>query len=344
MLQVLYIVNRLTDKQAKSIALVLEENHGYADVSLELFNAYYKQDQIKIEEIKSSLDHHTFKIFERIIYRTCLEYFELKDTHYQELILTSMFYLLHGSGETDRIRREEKLANLFNQLKFYGIEEVSSPLLEQLVDLNQNTPLKTVYKHLLNRYKKANQTTYQLIDLLEQLNGSFNETKSKELIRRQIKTYKQIRRLANQDASPINKSIFQISLLSMCIEAGQRQLINSQNETVEELLKSCQHSIKKLPFGFIKFFLKNILTYLKIRELTLQGEKRLALKELQSIKHKIIDAYNFNLNSSHFNTLERTILQPKSKKKQNYLTLIKNPLEGIHYENPNVSGNRLSYS
>lgn len=344
MLQVSYIVNRLTDKQAKSIALVLEENHGYADVSLELFNAYYKQDQSKIEEIKSSLDYHTFKIFERIIYRTCLEYFKLKDTHYQELILTSMFYLLYGSGKKDRIKREDRLTNIFNQLKFYGIEEVSVPLLEQLVSLNQNTPLKTVYQHLLKKYQKINQISYNLIDLLEALNASFNERKSEELIRKQIKIYKQIRRLANNHASPINKCIFQLSLLSMSIEAGQRQLINSQKETLEELINGCQDSIKKLPFGFIKFYLNNILSYLEIKELSLGGEKNLALRKLRSINHKAIKAYNFNLNISHFKTLEQELLEPKSKKRQNYLTLIKKPLEATRYENPSVSGNRLSYS
>lgn len=334
----------MTDKQAESIALVLKENHSYADVSLTLFNAYYKEDQLKIEEIKSSLNDQTFKIFERIIYRTCLEYFNLKDTHYQELILTTMFYLLYGSGEKDRAKRDDRLTNIFNQLKFYGIEEVSVSLLEQLVGLNQNTPLKTVYQHLVKKYKKLNQISYRLIDLLEELNASFNERKSEELIRKQIKIYKQIRRLANDHASPINRCIFQLSLLNMCIEADQRQLINSQKETLEELLKSCKDSIKKLPFGFIKFYLNNILSYLEIKELTLSGEKKLALRKLRSINHTAIEAYNFNLNSSHFKTVEQELLKPKSKKRQNYLTLIKKPLEVTRYENPSVSGNRLSYS
>ena len=255
-----------------------------------------------------------------------------------------MFYMLHGNAEADYKKREEKLADLFNQLKFYGIEEVSTPLLKELVRLNKNSPLKTVYKHLFKKYQKINHVSSLLVELLEELNGTLNESKNEELKKRQIRIFKQIRKLAGENASPVNESFCLISLLILSLEAGQTQLLYAKEESLADLLNNCQTKVNSLPFGFTKHYLNNILTYLKIKGLIREGENKLALQTLNSMSTSAIEAYNFNLDSSHFYALKDELQKPKYIKRQNYFNLIKTPFIDIHFENRGVSGDRLSYS
>ena len=151
----------------------------------------------------------------------------------------------------------------------------------------------------------------------------------------------------NHGYADISLDIFEayrVSLLTLCIEADQKQLLNAHEESVSQLIESCHKRLKSLPFGFTKLFLNNILLYLKIKKCERAGENKLALKKLQALNTSAIEAYNFNLCSSHFKSLEKKLQKPKDKKRQNYLTLIKNPLNEVHFENRSVSGNRLSYS
>ncbi|MEQ8908569.1 MAG: hypothetical protein RIC95_05225 [Vicingaceae bacterium] len=293
------IVQSLSVAHADCVKSLLAEDHAYSDISLEIFKAYRANctaDEIR-EEL--GLNLKAFKVFERIIYRNLLSFYQIEDKSVKDILLTTVFYAVYGGAAKNQKEKSEELEGLFHQLKQHKIEQVSPCLLEELLSIHKSTPLEAVYKHLHTKYKNQEKNNHRIFSQFEKLNQILaNNHKTKSNFEKTIiRQYKVIRVLAEENSNPTSQAILEISKLMLVVICSQTQLLLEKSESIDGLFGRLRQLIEKQPFGFSKFYLENIYAQLEIIYLYKEDKAKQASEVLSSVNQTQLEAFNFNFPS-----------------------------------------------
>tara|TARA_B100001109_G_C18862085_1_gene474582 strand:- start:986 stop:2011 length:1026 start_codon:yes stop_codon:yes gene_type:complete len=341
MLNIEEIVKTLKEDQAQSIANSLGQNCSYSDVSLEIFKCYREGKSATETANELELDFNAFVIFERIIYRCILNYYGEVDKDYKDLLLTSVFYAVYGSQQKEKREKIQELEDLFHKMKQYQIEEASDFLLAEIYELQKGSPLEAVYAHLKQKYSNQASENTKLIEAFKALNSKLSSS-TKTSTKTLIANYRLIRNLVNDNPNRISRAILQLARLSLVIVADQVQLLKEDNINKEELLSTCKSSVNEIYFGFLRFYLKNILEQIEVIFLLQNDKLKYGSRKLQEISSERLEAYNLAFDSC---ILERFNKKAKENKLNiPYFNLLPTKFNPIHLESIYFGENRFSCS
>jgi hypothetical protein len=315
MLSVIEIVQQLNKSQAKQLCLMLAKDNAYAELTLPIFNAYRNGENELSTQRSSNLNYNSFKIIERLIYRTILSFYDVEDISVKDLIQTTLFYAIYGSTQKSKNQKKIELEDLFHQLKRFQIDQQAAPLLKELTTYYKDTQLESVYNYMYGYYTKVEATNQRVIKLYVQFNQKltdYQDEGNQSVLKELIVIYKQIRTLFIKNENPTAASFYYLCKLSLAILSDQKQILRDGSWEVEDLLSQSKHLIQELPFGMMRFYLQNIVTMIDVTHLYKNGLKQEASMLYNNItRSKLTQAYNFafpnNYLSIHTAVAHKTI-------------------------------------
>jgi len=298
MLSVIQIVKHLNQAHANELRLILKEDSVYSELTLPIFDAYRNGESELQAQRSSNLKPNSFKIIERLIYRSILSLYNYEDIHVKDLVQTNLFYCIYGSTHKSNSQKREELESVFHQLKRFQIDQQAAQIVKQLAHLYTGTQLESVYKYMFNYYSKIESANNKIIELFttfnEKLNAYISNDRDKDL-KECILIYKQIRTICRKYDNKTAQSICVSCKLSLAVLANQSQILLDGAWKVEDLLKVSRNLVEALPFSMMRFYMENINTTLEITQLYKNGQVESA-KNLFFVfnKGKKINAFNFN--------------------------------------------------
>lgn len=314
------IVSHLEAKAATEVRALLERDHTYSEISLEIFDNYRNQNSLEQVMDAHKLDEKSLKIFERVIYLSILAYYELEDNSMKDVLCTTVFYALNGNCEKEKNERIKELEGYFHSMKRYEIEEEASPLLSELYQLNQGGQLETVYRHLYLKYKELDSLISTSLQLFENINEGIAQylvTANYTYITDIIRDYKIMRRLSYSNSESKNLScLMNLAKLNLVVITGQDQLLKESKESIEDLLFITKNQIDSLSFGLKRFYLQNIyaqvaaLYNIQINEL----EEATKIMDKTTLKGMEV-AYNFKFAKCIFKDIRNRVVEHKFQKR-----------------------------
>ena len=310
MLAVIQIVQQLNEAHTAKVRLLLESDSAYAELTLPIFDSYRKGENEKTAQEKSNLKFNSFKIIERLIYRSILSFYQVEDLSVKDIMQTSLFYALYGSTQKTKVEKKEELEEIFHQLKRFHIEQQAAKLVKELQSLHINTPLESVYAYMSNYYSAIDRANQEIIQQFIQFNtilGEYIEEPKNNLLKELIGKYKLIRKITTNHSNQTALSFCYTAKLSLTLLAGQSQILLDGGWTTSTLMAETKNCTNNLPFGMLRFYLKNILTHLEYKWLV-SNDKINEANEVFSISStkSLIEAYNFNFpNNIHEKTLAK---------------------------------------
>lgn len=252
-------------------------------------------------ECISDLDipYTSFKVFERIIERAILDFYEIKDASIRDMIFSSIFYAVYGNAKKSTADKAKELEDLFHTLKQFNLSEESYLVTSKLLELHEGTQLEPVYKYLSDKYAVVSykkQLSFQYLTEFNQLlTDIYNKASKKSGKKEIIACYKEIRSLYLTNENNTSKAIFHLVKFECVSLLGQKQLLKDGNNSVQSLIKNLSNEIDAMAFGIERFYLKNIYTHLYADYLCSIGKTESALDYLNRQNSKgIIKGYNFN--------------------------------------------------
>jgi hypothetical protein len=186
-------------------------------------------------------------------------------------------------------------------MKRYGVEQQSADLLGQLHQLNLDSPLEAVYSHLHNKYVEIEKANREILNIFTDLNSMFaglesNITETRDL----VYLYKQIRALHLNHKNHTSQVVLNTTKASLVLLANQKQLLKDGSHNLGQLLSDCKNGVEGLPFGFMRFYLKNIVDQLRIMFKYQQNQ----IEEAKSIYTNCKSKNFYNANNLNFPSKE----------------------------------------
>lgn len=329
------IVKQLKEQAALDIRALLEKDLTYAEISLQIFDAYRSEaDSIDVRE-DLRLDEKSFKIFERIIYLTIIRYFGLEDHSMKDVLATTVFYALNGNSKKENAERIKELEDFFHAMKRYEIEEEASSLLSELYLLSQGSQLETVYRHLYLKYKELDSLISASLQILVGLHNKVEKYlyhADQTLVRDMIQDFKLLRTLSDNNPESKNlKCIATLAKIQLVVLVSQDQLLKEGNLKIETLLFNCKNQIDGLAFGLKRFYLQNILAQVQCYHLIQHDCLEEALEISEQLSNKaMFGAYNFQFPTVVYKDIRNAVVAYKFHARQDKLrpsTLIQNRLD-----------------
>ena len=259
----------------------LQQQVSYNSSSLLVFNCLMlgqKKNEI-IEECM--LNEKNYPKYERPIYNCILDLFELKASNAKDNILTEVHYAIYEQSYESNTAKVKALENLFHQMKRYGIEQESAPLLKEMRDLSIGSPLYAVYHHLYNKYTdiaECNEEIFKSFAVLNTKLYAFIDDDNSEISTKDlVKEYKTIRTLHHSAENKTSETVLNFAMLLLATYAGQKQLLLDNKIELKDLFTLCRSQINDLPFGIERFYLNNIFHQttkyaIDVLELSLESE------------------------------------------------------------------------
>lgn len=338
MLAVIEIVQQLNEAHAAKVRLLLESDSAYAELTLPIFDSYRIGENEKTTQEKSNLKYNSFKIIERLVYRSILSFYQVEDMSVKDIMQTNLFYALYGSTQKSKAEKRFELEGIFHQLKRFKIEQQAAPLVKELKKLHVNSPLEAVYDYMTKYYMNIEQVNTQIVQHYIQFNtllGIYIDEKNPKFLKELIKKYKLIRKLTSKHANQTALSFCYISKLSLSTLADQSQILLDGGWTISTLLSETKECIKNLPFGMLRFYLKNILAHIEYKQLVQEGNHNSAIELIKGFSSvSLIEAYNFNFpNHIHENYFNENRTEVEFALRKNKLASSFNALnKGIAYQ------------
>jgi len=333
------IVKQLRGQAATDIRALLQKDLTYAEISLQIFDAYRAEaESFQLRE-ELRLDDKSFKIFERIIYLTILRYFGLEDYSMKDVLATTVFYALNGNSKKNNTDRIKELEGYFHAMKRYEIEEEASSLLSELYLLSQGSQLETVYRHLYLKYREIDSLISAALQILLGLHNKVEKYLShanQSLVRDMIQDFKLLRTLSeNHPESKNLECLTNLAKIQLVVLVGQDQLLKDGNLDIDSLLFSCKNQIDALAFGLKRFYLQNILAQLQCYHLVKHDCLEEAMEMSDQLSNKsMLEAYNFEFPTVVYKDIRNAIVAYKFHARQDKLrpsSSIKNTLDNAQH-------------
>lgn len=302
MLSVIEIVQQLNQAHATKVRMLLADDSAYYELTLPIFDAYRNgADESSALEV-CNLKYNSFKIIERLIYRSVLAFYKVEDIAVKDIMQTNLFYAIYGSTQKTKTEKRIELDELFHQLKRFKIEQESAPLLNELKQLHGDTPLETVYEYMHQYYSNIDLANKEIIEHFIIFNHTLEKYinhNSRELLKELIQRYKLIRKTTTKHFNYTAASFCNSCKLSLAILAEQNQILIDGRWSIESLLSETKETIKNLPFGMMRFYLKNIITHIEYKHLINEGKTSEASSLCSKFnRHTLLEAYNFSFPNS----------------------------------------------
>lgn len=296
MISLPYIFSTLTTLQLAKVERSVQKQVNYDSPTLTILNGLLLGES-KDEIIENSLiDASIYHKYSRPIYNSILELFQLKPITSRDNFLSKMHYAVHEENYKNEESKTRTLEQLFHELKRYGMEQESAPVLKELVYLNRVSPLKAVYKHLEEKYTHYNQNNFKAIQIFEKFNQDFSDFFSNpdsEISIKELKqSFKNIRLINSYTENNTSKSLVSLSKLILVVYCDQKQLLKENSKlTTKKLFFETLKNVNAMPFGLERFYLLNIMK--QVQEYAIDFLK---LNIRPIISTTPLDAPNFSFN------------------------------------------------
>jgi hypothetical protein len=305
MIAVSTLIDHLTQEQLSAIQTQLKEDKTYAVYTLPILEQLLQDKHPEEIAERMQLNDHSYKVFERIIYRNILSYFEVEDKSVKDILPTTVFYAIYGINQKCAEERSSDLEKLFLDMKRHHIQEESIDLLKALYLCNKETQMETVYFHLYEKYRGMAMLSDKGAQYFSQMNymlGRYLMEGEATLIRSMINEYKKIRSLAEREPESYTlQNVKNIARLTLVVICKQEQLLLQDKTSIDELISDCREGIDKLSFGMKKFYLKNIIDHLElylVDGLEMENEEQKSRLMSQASAKGLAEAFNYGFPNS----------------------------------------------
>ena len=264
------IVGTMNKAHVNLIKQELNKDEGYNKYTLTIIDTYQKGEDEQAVLEKLNISFKSLRMFERTISNTIFNFYGIEAKKVQDLLISSIFYAINGQNSKENTERSKELEELFHSMKQFGIEQIAAPLLSELHQVNINTPLETVYKHLSSKYHTILKLNNQILEAFANLNSQladYLKTKDKSMIKKMISSFKKIRSLYCSNENKTSRVVYQLSKLICISYADQKQLLKDNKMGLGELITSTNTLIDALPFGIDRFYLKNVFNHVYAKHL-----------------------------------------------------------------------------
>jgi hypothetical protein len=325
-------------KSVKEILLTMPEQHivavreqlsidkSFNKFTLDIFDAFYKDVSENTIQSELNLSNVSFKVFERVIERGIIDFYGIENKSIKDMLFSSIFYSLYGSKNKNNIEKTKELEELFHSMKQFNVEQEAYPILLKLYELNIDTRLEAVYKHLSEKYLSVSEKN----EIISNQFSSFNKIlaiyinnhseDSKDL----IVAYKKIRSTYQKHPNNTTRTYYNLSKLTCVVFTGKTEILNDGDLQLGLLLDAVKSDIENLPLSIDRFYLSNIFSHVYTKHLINVDKPELSIHVLK--KKTIIslfEANNFFFPNHITNNIYEKYLENESCDK-NYLVTANN--------------------
>lgn len=317
MIAVSELLNQLSPMQQLKVESTLQSQFAFDSTTLMVFNSIMIGESREETVNNCNLSIRSYNKAAFPIRTVIQQTLGIIANSKRDLFLAEVNSFVHNSEEVDNTKRLKELEELFHQMKRYSLEQESAELLDKMVQLSTNSPLRFVYHHLFQKYSAIEKLNNQLYSKFEKFNIAatyFLDGNPKGItVKDLIVQFKEIRTLAVKNHNPVSEAILNTTKLVLATHFDQVQLLKQNNWTLGQLIEECKKTITNMHFGCERAYLENILS------ITLQC---VANKDNSKNTTEIVDNLEYTINKETYNFGFEITLQPTYQKQKKTVNAI----------------------
>ncbi|MCB0802101.1 MAG: hypothetical protein KDB74_03315 [Flavobacteriales bacterium] len=292
------IVEKMNLTHLQIVREELSADEGYNKFTLAILDNYQANQGEDVLLEKLNINLQSLRLFERTIEKAIFDFYGLEAKSVQELLISSVFYAIYGQTKKQAHIKRAELESLFCSMKQFGIDQIASPLVNELYLANLGTTTEAAYFQLNENYKKVLDDTNMILDKFSSFNttlAEFLESNKKSLSNKLVSQHDEIRQIYQNTKNKTTKVVYYLSKLICVAYADQTIVLENGKIGLGEVLTITYEGLFQLPFGIDRFYLKNVFAHVYAKHLSNVEKPEIGQiilgKETES---NLFGAYNFN--------------------------------------------------